>query len=64
MQLDRQMLSLVYRFLRAKTPEQRALVDLETHYTKVSVTASSTSIPSLLIRSLAFNLFPIHIGIS
>ncbi|XP_020274023.1 uncharacterized protein LOC109848766 isoform X2 [Asparagus officinalis] len=32
--LDRQMLSLVYRFLRAKTPEQRAAVDLETHYTK------------------------------
>lgn len=36
LQLDRQMLSLAYRFLRAKTPEQRAAVDLETHYTKVS----------------------------
>ncbi|XP_062180295.1 uncharacterized protein LOC133884764 isoform X2 [Phragmites australis] len=32
--VDGQMLSLAYRFLRAKTPEQRALVDLETHYTK------------------------------
>ncbi|WOL03034.1 hypothetical protein Cni_G11754 [Canna indica] len=31
--MDRQMLSLALRFLRAKTPEQRALVDLETHYT-------------------------------
>ncbi|RWW72829.1 hypothetical protein BHE74_00019334, partial [Ensete ventricosum] len=28
------MLSLAFRFLRAKTPEQRAMVDLETHYTK------------------------------
>lgn len=32
--LDRQMLSLAYRFLRAKTPEERAAVDLDTHYTK------------------------------
>ena len=32
---DGQMLSLAFRFLRAKTPEERALVDLETHYTKV-----------------------------
>ncbi|KAL6618862.1 hypothetical protein ACP70R_034001 [Stipagrostis hirtigluma subsp. patula] len=32
--LDGQMLSLAFRFLRARTPEQRALVDLETHYTK------------------------------
>ncbi|KAG0479641.1 hypothetical protein HPP92_010499 [Vanilla planifolia] len=31
---DRQIVSLAYRFLRAKTPEQRAAVDLETHYTK------------------------------
>jgi hypothetical protein len=29
------MLSLAFRFLRAKTPEERAHVDLETHYTKV-----------------------------
>lgn len=36
MQIDRQIISLAYRFLRAKTPEQRATVDLETHYTKVS----------------------------
>jgi len=34
-QVDGQMLSLAFRFLRARTPEQRALVDLETHYTKV-----------------------------
>ncbi|PWZ45613.1 hypothetical protein Zm00014a_020144 [Zea mays] len=32
--VDGQMLSLAFRFLRAKTPEERALVDLETHYTK------------------------------
>ncbi|XP_073006885.1 uncharacterized protein [Typha latifolia] len=32
--IDRQMISLAYRFLRAKTPEERAAVDLETHYTK------------------------------
>ncbi|XP_008806319.1 putative aminoacrylate hydrolase RutD isoform X2 [Phoenix dactylifera] len=32
--IDRQMISLTFRFLRAKTPEQRALVDLEAHYTK------------------------------
>ncbi|KAL6851704.1 hypothetical protein ACP4OV_020268 [Aristida adscensionis] len=32
--VDGQMLSLAFRFLRARTPEQRALVDLETHYTK------------------------------
>lgn len=36
LQIDRQMLSLAFRFLRARTPEQRAFVDLETHYTKVS----------------------------
>lgn len=36
MQIDRQIISLAYRFLRAKTAEQRATVDLETHYTKVS----------------------------
>ncbi|KAH7685867.1 Carboxylesterase protein [Dioscorea alata] len=32
--IDRQMLSLAFRFLKARTPEQRAAVDLETHYTK------------------------------
>uniref|UniRef100_A0A0E0A279 AB hydrolase-1 domain-containing protein n=1 Tax=Oryza glumipatula TaxID=40148 RepID=A0A0E0A279_9ORYZ len=32
--LDGQMLSLAFRFLKARTPEERALVDLETHYTK------------------------------
>ncbi|GKV25583.1 hypothetical protein SLEP1_g34996 [Rubroshorea leprosula] len=31
---DRQTLSIAIRFLRAKTPEQRAAVDLDTHYTK------------------------------
>jgi pimeloyl-ACP methyl ester carboxylesterase len=35
--LDGQMLSLAFRFLRARTPEERALVDLETHYTKVKM---------------------------
>ncbi|XP_048325747.2 uncharacterized protein LOC107409833 [Ziziphus jujuba] len=31
---DRQTLSIAIRFLRAKTPEQRAAVDLDTHYSK------------------------------
>lgn len=32
--LDRQTLSIAIRFLKAKTPELRAAVDLDTHYTK------------------------------
>ncbi|XP_059441470.1 uncharacterized protein LOC132183746 [Corylus avellana] len=32
--LDRQTLSVAIRFLRAKTPEQRAAVDLDTHYSR------------------------------
>ncbi|PSS32324.1 Aminoacrylate hydrolase [Actinidia chinensis var. chinensis] len=32
--LDRQTLSIAIRFLRAKSPEQRAAVDLDTHYSK------------------------------
>ncbi|KAH7538247.1 hypothetical protein FEM48_Zijuj03G0179000 [Ziziphus jujuba var. spinosa] len=32
---DRQTLSIAIRFLRAKTPEQRAAVDLDTHYSKM-----------------------------
>ncbi|MFS8013735.1 putative carboxylesterase [Helianthus anomalus] len=32
--IDRHTLSIALRFLRAKTPEQRADVDLDTHYTK------------------------------
>eukprot|EP00262_Sarcandra_glabra_P005078 TRINITY_DN1635_c0_g1_i1.p1 TRINITY_DN1635_c0_g1~~TRINITY_DN1635_c0_g1_i1.p1 ORF type:complete len:310 (-),score=46.17 TRINITY_DN1635_c0_g1_i1:201-1130(-) len=32
--INRQMLSIVIRFLRASTPEKRAAVDLDTHYTK------------------------------
>lgn len=35
LQLDRQTISVAIRFLKAKTPEQRAAVDLDTHYTKV-----------------------------
>ncbi|KAI3457991.1 hypothetical protein Pfo_014654 [Paulownia fortunei] len=31
---DRQTLSIAMRFLRAKTPEQRAAVDLDTHYSQ------------------------------
>ncbi|KAH6760482.1 alpha/beta-Hydrolases superfamily protein [Perilla frutescens var. hirtella] len=31
---DRQTLSIALRFLRAKTPEQRAAVDLDTHYSQ------------------------------
>ncbi|OVA14726.1 Epoxide hydrolase-like [Macleaya cordata] len=32
--IDRQVISIAIRFLKAKTPEQRAAVDLDTHYTK------------------------------
>ncbi|KAG6745548.1 hypothetical protein POTOM_050044 [Populus tomentosa] len=32
--LDRQTISVAIRFFKAKTPEQRAAVDLDTHYTK------------------------------
>lgn len=32
--LGREILSVAIRFLRAKTPEQRAAVDLDTHYSK------------------------------
>ena len=35
MQFDRQTLSIAMRFLMAKTPEQMAAVDLDTHYTQV-----------------------------
>ncbi|KAF7830731.1 putative aminoacrylate hydrolase RutD isoform A [Senna tora] len=32
--LDRKTFSIAYRFLKAKTPEQRAAVDLDTHYSE------------------------------
>ncbi|OMO93590.1 hypothetical protein COLO4_16788 [Corchorus olitorius] len=32
--LDRKTLSIAIRFIKAKTPEQRAAVDLDTHYSK------------------------------
>lgn len=32
--VDRTMIQIAYRFLRAKTPEERAHVDLDTHYTQ------------------------------
>ncbi|XP_075492682.1 uncharacterized protein LOC142530759 [Primulina tabacum] len=32
--IDRQSMSIALRFLRAKTPEQRAAVDLDTHYSQ------------------------------
>ncbi|XP_028086273.1 uncharacterized protein LOC114287194 isoform X2 [Camellia sinensis] len=41
--LDRQTLSIAIRFFKAKTPEQRAAVDLEIHYTKEYVKGISTS---------------------
>lgn len=34
-QFDRRTFSVAYRFLKAKTPEQRAEVDLDTHYSQV-----------------------------
>lgn len=40
LQLDRQTLSIAIRFLKAKTPQQRAAVDLDTHYTKVDYVLS------------------------
>jgi hypothetical protein len=36
LQLDSRTISVAIRFLKAKTPEQRAAVDLDTHYTKVN----------------------------
>lgn len=33
-QFDRKTLSIALRFLKAKTPEQRAAVDLDTHYSE------------------------------
>ncbi|GMN44378.1 hypothetical protein TIFTF001_013574 [Ficus carica] len=38
---DRQSLSIAIRFLKAKTPEQRAAVDLDTHYSKVTIALQS-----------------------
>jgi hypothetical protein len=35
LQIDKTMISIAWRFLCAKTPEERAHVDLDTHYTKV-----------------------------
>ncbi|GLJ16274.1 hypothetical protein SUGI_0273930 [Cryptomeria japonica] len=32
--IDRTMISIILRFLKARTPEERADVDLDTHYTK------------------------------
>lgn len=34
-QFDKTIIKIAYRFVRAKTPEQRAHVDLDTHYTQV-----------------------------
>ncbi|KAL5998899.1 hypothetical protein ACLOJK_009847 [Asimina triloba] len=41
--IDRKMISIAIRFLRAKTPEQRAAVDLDTHYTKEYVKGISST---------------------
>lgn len=41
MQFDRRSLSIAIRFLKAKTPEQRAAVDLDTHYSKVTIALQS-----------------------
>ena len=37
LQLDRLTLSIAIRFWMAKTPKQRAKVDLDTHYSQVAV---------------------------
>lgn len=55
LQLDRQTLSIAIRFLKAKTPEQRAAVDLDTHYSKVK---NKIGIENLLIeRPLEFEIW-------
>lgn len=36
LQFNRHTLSIAIRFIKAKTPEQRAAVDLDTHYSKVT----------------------------
>ncbi|KAL0321561.1 UNVERIFIED_CONTAM: putative aminoacrylate hydrolase RutD [Sesamum calycinum] len=41
--IDRQTLSIAMRFLRAKTPEQRAAVDLDTHYSQEYVKGISAT---------------------
>lgn len=53
------MISIAIRFLRARTPEQRAAVDLDTHYTKVSC-----NVIFILTTSLAwlFNILGIFFG--
>ncbi|TVU20421.1 hypothetical protein EJB05_36629 [Eragrostis curvula] len=52
--VDGQMLSLAFRFLRARTPEQRALVDLETHYTKEYLEESVGSCTRRMVLYQAF----------
>lgn len=47
LQLDRHTLSIAVRFLKAKTPEQRAAVDLDTHYSKVQ-----TALHSIILLSV------------
>lgn len=46
-QLDRQTISIAIRFLKAKTPEQRAAVDLDTHYSKVGTFSLFFDVPKL-----------------
>ncbi|KAJ6881408.1 hypothetical protein NC651_028090 [Populus alba x Populus x berolinensis] len=53
--LDSRTISVAIRFLKAKTPEQRAAVDLDTHYTKVNdeeQTRNLSSSAEILSRSL------------
>ncbi|KAJ6760345.1 hypothetical protein OIU79_025241 [Salix purpurea] len=47
LQLDRRTISVAIRFLKAKTPEQRAAVDLDTHYTKVNNQVQTRNLVSL-----------------
>ncbi|KAF4380373.1 hypothetical protein F8388_024666 [Cannabis sativa] len=49
--IDRRSLSIAVRFLRAKTPEQRAAVDLDTHYSTVNVSLESMSLEEQKIQS-------------
>ncbi|KAJ3671204.1 hypothetical protein LUZ60_008630 [Juncus effusus] len=48
--VNRHVISLGFKFLRAKTPEERAIIDLEVHYTKVDCINSSFALKVHLIK--------------
>ena len=50
------LLSIAYRFWKAKSPEQRALVDLDTHYTEVFYFCERVCIFSLEMYSPSIHI--------